>query len=122
MTWLDALIVGLFQILAVFPGASRSGSTIAGGMLRGLDRPASARFAFLLAIPVMLAASGYESLSVLKMHDLGSFLLPLAVGFIVAAIVGWLAIKWLINYLNKNSLYVFAAYCAVAGSIVFFLK
>jgi len=122
MTWLDALIVGLFQILAVFPGASRSGSTIAGGMLRGLDRPAAARFAFLLAIPVMLAASGYESLDVLKMQDLGSFLLPLAVGFIVAAIVGWLAIKWLINYLNKNSLYAFAAYCAVAGIIVFFLK
>jgi undecaprenyl-diphosphatase len=122
MTWVDALVVGLFQILAVFPGASRSGSTISGGMLRGLDRPAAARFAFLLAIPVMLAASGYESLSVLKMHDLGSFLLPLAVGFIIAAIVGWLAIKWLINYLNKNSLYVFAAYCAVVGIIVFFLK
>lgn len=122
MTWVDALVVGLFQILAVFPGASRSGSTISGGMLRGLDRPAAARFAFLLAIPVMLAASGYESLDVLKMHDLGSFLLPLAVGFIVAAIVGWLSIKWLLNYLNKNSLYVFAAYCAVVGVVVFFLK
>jgi undecaprenyl-diphosphatase len=122
MNWLDALIVGLFQILAVFPGASRSGSTISGGMLRGLDRPSAARFAFLLAIPVMLAASGYESLDVLKMHDLGAFLLPLAVGFVTAAIVGWLAIKWLINYLNKNSLYVFAAYCVVVGMIVFFLK
>jgi len=122
MTWVDALIVGLFQILAVFPGASRSGSTIAGGMLRGLDRPAAARFAFLLAIPVMLAASGYESLDVLKMQDLGSFLLPLAVGFIIAAIVGWLSIKWLLNYLNKNSLYVFAAYCAIVGVVVFFLK
>ena len=122
MTWLDALIVGLFQILAVFPGASRSGSTISGGMLRGFDRPAAARFAFLMAIPVMLAASGYESLDVLKMQNLSSFLLPLAVGFIVAAIVGWLSIKWLLNYLNKNSLYVFAAYCAVVGVVVFFLK
>ncbi len=122
MTWVDALIVGLFQILAVFPGASRSGSTISGGMLRGFDRSAAARFAFLMAIPVMLAASGYESLDVLKMQNLSSFLLPLAVGFIVAAIVGWLAIKWLLNYLNKNSLYVFAAYCAVVGVVVFFLK
>jgi len=122
MTWLDALIVGLFQILAVFPGASRSGSTISGGMLRGFDRPAAARFAFLMAIPVMLAASGYESLDVLKMQNLSSFLLPLAVGFVVAAIVGWLSIKWLLNYLNKNSLYVFAAYCAVVGVVVFFLK
>ena len=122
MTWLDALVVGLFQILAVFPGASRSGSTISGGMLRGFDRQAAARFAFLMAIPVMLAASGYESLDVLKMQNLSSFLLPLAVGFIVAAIVGWLAIKWLLNYLNKNSLYVFATYCAVVGVVVFFLK
>jgi undecaprenyl-diphosphatase len=122
MTWLDALVIGLFQILAVFPGASRSGSTISGGMLRGFDRPAAARFAFLMAIPVMLAASGYESLDVLKMQNLSSFLLPLVVGFIIAAIVGWLAIKWLLNYLNKNSLYVFAAYCAIVGVIVFFLK
>ena len=122
MTWLDALVVGLFQILAVFPGASRSGSTISGGMLRGFDRQAAARFAFLMAIPVMLAASGYESLDVLKMQNLSSFLLPLAAGFIVAAIVGWLSIKWLLNYLNKNSLYVFAAYCAVVGVVVFFLK
>src|SRR5689334_3667015 len=120
MTWLDALTVGLFQILAVFPGASRSGSTIAGGMFRGFDRPAAARFAFLLAIPVMLTASVYESLDVLKMSDLGSFLPLLAVGFIVAAIVGWLSIKWLLNYLNKNSLYVFAAYCAIVGVVVFF--
>lgn len=122
IAWLDALVVGLFQVLAVFPGASRSGSTISGGMLRGLDRPAAARFAFLLAIPVMLAASGYESLDVLKMSNLSSFLPVLAVGFIVAAIVGWLSIKWLLDYLNKNSLYVFAAYCAVVGVILFFVK
>src|ERR1044071_828640 len=56
MTWLDALIVGLFQIIAVFPGASRSGSTIAGGMFRGFDRPSAARFAFLISVPVLLAA------------------------------------------------------------------
>jgi undecaprenyl-diphosphatase len=121
MTWLDALVVGLFQILAVFPGASRSGSTISGGMLRGLDRPAAARFAFLLAVPVMLAAGGYESLGVLKMQGLGSFLPGLAVGFIAAAIVGWFAIKWLLGYLNRHSLYVFAAYCAVAGLMVLLL-
>jgi undecaprenyl-diphosphatase len=122
MTWLDALVVGLFQIIAVFPGASRSGTTISGGMLRGLDRPSAARFAFLMAIPVMLAASGYEALDVLKMQNVGAFLLPLAIGFVTAAIVGWLAIKWLLNYLNKNSLYIFAAYCAVVGVIVLALS
>jgi len=122
MTWLDALIIGLFQIIAVFPGASRSGTTISGGMFRGFDRPSAARFAFLMSVPVMLAAGGYEMLDVLKMPNLGEFLPLLAAGFVTAAIVGWFAIKWLIDYLSKRSLYVFAAYCAVVGTIVFFLK
>jgi len=122
MNWLDALIVGLFQIIAVFPGASRSGSTISGGMFRGFDRPSAARFAFLMSVPVMLAAGGYEMLDVIKMPNLGEFLPLLAVGFVTAAIVGWFAIKWLIAYLSKHSLYVFAAYCAVVGTIVFFLR
>ena len=122
MTWLDALIIGLFQIIAVFPGASRSGTTISGGMFRGFDRPAAARFAFLMSVPVMLAAGGYEMLDVLKMPNLGEFLPLLAVGFVTAAIVGWFAIKWLIDYLSKRSLYVFAIYCAVVGAIVFILK
>ena len=117
MTWLDALIVGLFQVLAVFPGASRSGSTISGGMLRGFDRPAAARFAFLLSVPVSLAAGVYEMKDVIKLPDLGTFLPLLAVGFIAAAIVGWFSIRWLLNYLNKNSLYVFAAYCAIVGAL-----
>jgi undecaprenyl-diphosphatase len=118
MTWLDALIVGLMQILAVFPGASRSGVTISGGMFRAFDRPSAARFAFLMSIPVMLAAGAYEMLDVLKMPDLASFLPVLAVGFITAAVVGWLAIKWLLRYLNHHSLYIFAAYCAIMGSLI----
>ncbi|HSK87744.1 MAG TPA: undecaprenyl-diphosphatase UppP [Anaerolineales bacterium] len=122
MTWLDALIIGVFQIVSVFPGASRSGTTISGGMFRGFDRPAAARFAFLMSVPVMLAAGGYEMLDVLAMPNLGEFVPLLAVGFVAAAIVGWFAIKWLIDYLSKRSLYVFAIYCAVVGTIVFFLK
>ena len=122
MTWLDALVVGLFQIIAVFPGASRSGSTISGGMYRGFDRPSAARFAFLMSVPVMLAAGGYEMLDVLKMPNLGEFLPLLVVGFVTAAIVGWFAIKWLIGYLSKHSLYIFAGYCGVVGTIIFFLR
>ncbi len=117
MTWLDALIVGLMQVIAVFPGASRSGTTISGGMFRGFDRPSAARFAFLMSVPVMLAAGAYEALDLFKMPDVGQFLPLVSVGFITAAIVGWFAIRWLLNYLNKNSLYVFAAYCAVAGLV-----
>ena len=116
MTWLDALFVGFAQVIAIFPGASRSGTTIGAGMARGLDRPSAARFAFLMSVPVMLAAGGYQSLDLLKMSGLGSFLPLLAVGFVSAAIVGWLAVRWLLGYLNKHSLYIFAAYCAVIGA------
>lgn len=115
MKWRDALTVGLFQVLAIFPGSSRSGATISGGMLLGFERPSAARFAFLLSIPVMLAAGVWEANDILAMPDPGALLLPLSVGFVAAAVSGWLAIGWLISYLNRRSLYVFALYCAVGG-------
>jgi len=121
MIWLDALVVGLFQIIAVFPGASRSGSTSAGGMFRRFDRPSAARFAFLMSVPVMLAAGAYEMLDVVRMPGLTEFLPALAVGFIAAAIVGWLAVRWLLRYLASHSLYAFSAYCAVVGTVVLVL-
>ncbi len=121
ISWLDALFIGVMQVIAVFPGASRSGTTISGGMFRGLDRPSAARFAFLMSVPVMLAAGGYEMLDALKMPNLSSFLPLLAVGFVAAAIVGWFAVRWLIGYLSRHSLYVFAAYCAVMGTAVLLL-
>lgn len=117
MTWLDALFIGVMQILAVFPGASRSGTTISGGMFRGFDRPSAARFAFLMSAPVMLAAGAYEMLDVLAMPNLGGFLPLLAVGFVAAAVAGWFAIQWLIAYLSRRSLYVFAAYCAALAIV-----
>ena len=122
MNWLDALFIGIMQIISVFPGASRSGTTIAGGMFRGLDRPSAARFAFLMSVPVMLAAGAYQMLDVAQMPNLGEFLPLLAVGFVAAAIVGWFAVKWLIGYLGKHSLYAFAGYCAMLGIITFFLR
>jgi undecaprenyl-diphosphatase len=117
MNWLDALVVGLFQIVAVFPGASRSGATISGGMFRNFDRPSAARFAFLMSVPVMLAAGGYQMLDVLRMPGLAGFLPALMVGFVTAALVGWLAIRWLLRYLAVHSLYGFSAYCALLGGI-----
>ena len=117
MTWLDALVVGLMQVIAVFPGASRSGTTISGGMFRGFDRPAAARFAFLMSVPVMLAAGAYEALGLFKLPNLSQFIPSVAVGFLAAAVVGWFSIKWLLGYLNKHSLYIFAAYCAVLGAV-----
>ena len=121
-TWQDALSVGLFQVLAIFPGASRSGSTIAGGMIRGFDRPSAARFAFLMSAPILLAAGAYESLQVINMSGTRDFLPYLITGFVTAAVVGWFAIKWLINYLNKHSLYVFAIYCGIVGVLLLLVQ
>ncbi len=115
-TWVDALSVGLFQVLAIFPGASRSGTTIAGSMIRGFNRPQAARFAFLMSAPILLAAGGYEFLQVIHMPGTQAFLPYLITGFITAAVVGWFAIKWLIDFLGRHSLYAFAAYCAVVGA------
>lgn len=121
-TWQDALTVGLFQVLAIFPGASRSGSTIAGGMVRGFDRPSAARFAFLMSAPILLAAGAYESLHVIAMPGTHDFLPYLITGFITAAVVGWFSIKWLLAYLGKHSLYVFAVYCTILGITVLAVK
>jgi undecaprenyl-diphosphatase len=69
-------------------------------------------------VPVMLAAGLYEMLDVLQMPNLAQFLPLLGIGFVTAAVTGWFAIKWLINYLGSHSLYVFSVYCAVVGLIV----
>jgi undecaprenyl-diphosphatase len=121
LTWLDAAIIGLFQVLAVFPGASRSGASIGGGMLRSLDRPSATRFAFLISAPVMLAAGVYESLGAIRSGVMGELLAVLPVGLLVSGVVGWLSIRWLINYVSGHRLYAFAAYCCAAGSLCLLL-
>lgn len=121
-TWLDALAVGLFQVLAIFPGASRSGSTMAGAMFRGLDRPSAARFAFLMSAPILLAAGLYETVEVIRQPNTTEFLPILSTGFVISGIVGWLAIRWLLGYLRQHSLYVFSVYCLVVGIVVFIIR
>lgn len=117
MTWIDALIIGLFQVLALFPGVSRSGSTISGGMLRGFKRGSSARFAFLMAVPVMTAAGLLAMVDLFQTPGLLQNVPVYLAGFLTAAVVGYFAIRWFINYLSKQSLYIFAGYCAVVGLV-----
>ena len=97
ITWLDALIIGIFQILALFPGLSRSGSTIAGGMVRDLERPAAARFAFLMAVPIMLVAGMVALIDLYQIPDLGSLLPVFVPGFIAAAVIGLCIMNGLIK-------------------------
>ncbi|WYD81140.1 MAG: undecaprenyl-diphosphatase UppP [Candidatus Electrothrix gigas] len=121
ITWLDSLLIGFSQVLALLPGVSRSGATIAGGMTRHLDRSAAARFSFLMSVPVMLGAGVLAFKDLAELPTLNDFLLPLLVGFLAALISGYIAIRWLIAYLSKHSLYLFAVYCTVLGLLVLFL-
>ena len=112
ITWQDALWIGFFQVLAVFPGLSRSGSTISAGMLRGLDRPPSARFSFLLSVPIMIAAGMVALLDLSGIPNVSGLILSYIPGFAAAGVVGYVSIRWLLNYLTRRPLYIFSVYCA----------
>jgi undecaprenyl-diphosphatase len=115
--WLDAVIIGFWQAAAMLPGISRSGATIGGGVLRGFNRTAAARFSFLMSIPALLGAG---VLALKDLFETGTFMAELpaiSVGFVAAAISGYLCIRWLLHYLQRHSLYIFAAYCAVVSVI-----
>ena len=114
VTWRDALAVGLAQAVALMPGVSRSGITITVGLFRGLDRAAAARFSFLLAGPITLAAALYK----LRGGIPGSELIPVLVGTIVSAVTGWIAIGFLLRYLQRNSLVGFVVYRVAFGVLV----
>ena len=120
ITLQQALGIGLFQTLSLWPGTSRSAATIVGGLLLGLDRKAAAEFSFLIAVPVMVAATGYE---VLKMRAVftSEDLAQLAVGFIVSFIVALLSIATFIRILSRWSLAPFAWYRIVAAPVFYFL-
>lgn len=113
----DALVVGLFQMMALFPGVSRSGSTITAGLMRGLDRATAARFSFLLGVPAILGAGLLSGLDIIRADDLAAQLPTMAAGFLAAAVSGYLCIHFLLNWLKSHSLYLFAAYCALFGGI-----
>ena len=144
MTYMDALAIGGFQILSLIPGTSRSGSTILGGMVLGVSRTASAEFSFFMAIPVMLGASilkvfkfalKYYLAVMGKSQDSPVDFIPegegikyavlLVLGMAVAYLVSLVAIKFLMNFVKKNSFSVFGAYRVILGTVVgvyFFIK
>ena len=117
LTWKDALVIGAFQAIALLPGVSRSGATISGAMARDLERPTAARFSFLMSIPVMLGAGLVATLDLSRIPNLGALLPVFIPGFIMAAVVGYLVIKWLLTFLSRYPLYIFAIYCVVLGVV-----
>jgi undecaprenyl-diphosphatase len=113
----DAMLIGMAQGLALFPGISRSGATIAAGMFRGLSRKNAAHFSFLLSIPIIFGASLVAFADLLNSRDLMAQLaIPLILGFITAAITGYAVIYWLMAFLTNKRLSWFACYCLMVGS------
>lgn len=110
LDWKDALIIGAFQTLALFPGVSRSAATICGGLVRGLERRAAARFSFLLMVPALTGASVVAVKDLLEVPNFVQYLPPLAVGTVVSLVVGLVCIHWLLGFLAKQSMAIFAWY------------
>ncbi len=115
----DAFIIGLAQACAVMPGLSRSGSTIATGLILGNKKESLAQFSFLMVIPPILGEALLDVLKAAKGEAVmgGIETLPLVVGFIAAFVSGCLACKWMINIVKKGKLVYFGIYCAIAGVI-----
>lgn len=113
----DALMVGLSQVLALIPGTSRSGSTIMGGMVWGIERKAATEFSFFLAVPVMIAATFYDVLKHLNEFTRDDLLL-IAVGFIAAFISALIAVKALLKFISHKNYVPFAWYRIVFGGII----
>ena len=119
ISWKDALVIGLAQAAAVMPGLSRSGSTIATGLLLGNKKEMMAQFSFLMVIPPILGEALLDTMKALKgdnpFGDIST--LALAVGFVAAFVSGCLACKWMINIVKKGKLIYFGIYCAIVGVV-----
>jgi undecaprenyl-diphosphatase len=112
-----SIIVGIAQGLAIIPGISRSGTTIATGILCGIDRDLAARFSFLLSIPAILGAVVLQ----IGSDEFGRMdLVPMILGFISSALVGLLALKILMTLVRKGNFFYFAPYCWMVGLLVIF--
>ena len=119
ISWKDALIIGLAQAAAVMPGLSRSGSTIATGLMLGNKKEKMAQFSFLMVIPPILGEALLDVIKMAKGHnpfgDVST--IALVVGFVAAFVSGCMACKWMINIVKKGKLIYFGIYCAIAGTV-----
>ena len=119
LTWRKALIMGLFQALAILPGISRAGSTITAGLLVGLPREEAARFSFLMVIPVIGGATLLELLDLLQQDGglvLSGQIGTLSIGFFTSLIVGLASLSLLVKLLKQNSFHHFGWYCLAIGA------
>jgi undecaprenyl-diphosphatase len=120
--WFGALIIGIAQTLALFPGVSRSGITLTAGRALGFNREAAARYSFLASIPIVAGAALYEGLKLIKHHNTEAFnFLPFLLGIISAALAGTFVIKFFLNFIQKHNFKVFIFYRIILGLAIFVL-
>ncbi|MEB3311872.1 MAG: undecaprenyl-diphosphate phosphatase [Snowella sp.] len=115
LRWQDGIIMGLAESLALIPGVSRSGSTLTAGLFINLERATAARFSFLLGIPAITLAGLVELKDAFKAGFSGDTVLPLVIGVLSSAVFSYLAIAWLLRYLQKSSTWVFVWYRLIFG-------
>ena len=122
LSYSTAFMIGMFQVLSLIPGTSRSGATILGGILLGASRPVAAEYSFFLSIPVMFGASALKLVK-FGFSFTGMEIAILLTGMTVAFIISLVAIKFLLNYIKKNDFKLFGWYRIVLGLVVlsFFL-
>ena len=120
VSWGQAIIIGIFQMFAILPGLSRSGSTIAGGLFAGLKQSAAANFSFLMAIPVIAGAGLLEVLKLIK-NQQPIPITELSIGFFISFIVGLIALYWVINWVKKGKLNWFAYWLFLMAAFSFYL-
>jgi undecaprenyl-diphosphatase len=121
ITWKEALSVGLFQCLSLWPGMSRAASTILGGMISGLERKTATEYSFFAAVPIMIAATFFELYKSYKFLSAENFGM-IAIGFVVSFIFAWLAVKFFIHFLSRHTLAPFGWYRLIlAGLVVWWL-
>lgn len=119
----NAIIMGIMQAIALLPGVSRSGSTLTGGLLSGLDRKAAAKFAFMMSAPAIVGSLLFEGLDALELGYFAQLeLVPTIVGMVVAAISGYLAIRFMLRLIQRASLNWFALYVAILGLVILVLQ
>jgi len=122
MNWLDALVIGIMQAVAIIPGVSRSGATLSGALSRGLNRDFAARFSFLLSIPAILGAAVLQLKDVVKSGETaagdGIGMAAMITGTLSAAIVGFFAVRLMLKIVREKSLWGFAIYTGILGVLV----
>lgn len=120
ITYKDAIIIGLIQMVALFPGISRSGTVLVACLICGLKRDAALKYTFMLYFPVSVASFGLSAFELISSNTIGNLLLPYSLGMLFAGIVTYFSYIWLSNMVKKGKLWKFSIYCIIVGLLVLY--